>query len=289
SPAEDAVDGLVPAVSYQFGLQTRTRSGDHGEPLMSALVLIRQPGTDSWGPGQSIPLLGYLDEDGQLQQLIPPVPPVGEPPLTLSYSFAADVADSGRRTYLVWYDDLNVISYQNARASLTITRNQNLAPGKRTNDAFVYQTPELSFTNLAVPSLQWDQSLLFGTGLVAGLPAALTVAFTDVLGDPPTAAAVEQKLNGNYGYRLVAAGAADSPLSPDDLVSLTPIFYRPNFAYTTSVPADTGAAVTDWFDNHVPEPGNTAFLSLDLQVFSTMMPSRRQPIMQFSRLDYQLD
>ena len=284
----DAGDGLVPAESYAFQLQTRNRSDNHGEPLLYALVLIRATGTDSWGPAGSIPALGYLDDAGQLRPLRPPIPPVGQPPQTLTYLFEQEVPDAGRRVYLIWYDDLNVIAYQNARASLAITRNQNLTPGKVTNEQFVYRTPQLTFTNLAVPSLQWDESVLFGTGPVAQLPAALGTVFTDVLGSPPTSARTEQKLNGSYGYRLAAAGAADSPLSPQDLVSLTPMFYRPNFDYTDTVPTDTGAAVTEWFGSHLPQPANVAFLSLDLQIFSTMTPGRMQPLVRFSRLDYQI-
>ena len=158
-----------------------------------------------------------------------------------------------------------MVTYQNARASLTVSRNQNLAPGKVTNDQFVYRTPPLTFTNLAVPSLHWDAGLAVRHRQAGALSAALTTMFTDMLGTPPTAAEVAQKLSGSYGYRLAPP---DGPLSPTDLVSLTPMFYRPTFAYTDSVPADTAAAVNDWFASHAPSPGNVAFLSFDLQLFS---------------------
>jgi len=286
--ADAPVDDLVPAESYSFALQTRTRSADHGEQVLSALVLVREPGTDRWGPAGKIPDLAYVDADGLRHSLVPPDVPVGEPPQSLTYTFAEPVPAGGRLVYLAGYAELNVVAYQNARASLSVLRNQNLAPGSQTTEQFVYRTPPLTFTNLAVPSLLWAESLLFGTGSEAALPAALTTLFTDVLGSPPTAATVQQKLSGSYGYRLAAAGGGQSPLSPDDLVSLTPMFYRPRFSYRDTVPAETGAAVTDWSTGHVPEPDNVAFLSLALQLFSTMMPGRTQPLLALGRLDYQL-
>jgi hypothetical protein len=288
TPSVDAVEGgdLVAKESYSWQLQTRVRSGDRGEQLLSALVLVREPGTDSWGPGGAIPSLGYLDSDGELRPLRKPEVPVGPPPQSLTYQFEQDVSLGTRLVYVIWYDDLDVVEYQNARASLTISRNLNLTPGSTTNDQFVYRTPSLTFTNLAVPSLLWDQAVLFGSGGRAALPAALTVMFTEVLGRPPTGAQVTQKLTGNYGYRLAPP---EGPLLPTDLVSLIPIFYRPTFPYADSVPADTGAAVDDWYRSHPPAPDNVAFLSFDLQLFSGMTPGQVQPLVRFGRMDYQLD
>ena len=171
-------------------------------------MLVREPGTDSWGPDGAIPALGYLDSYGVLHPLQQPEVPVGPPPQSLTYLFTSDVPAGTRLVYVISYDDLNVVTYQNARASLSVSRNQNLVPGTVTNDQFVYRTPPLTFTNLAVPSLLWNEGLLFGTGSRAQLSAALAGMFTDVLGTPPTAAEVTQKLSGSYGYRLAAAGRA---------------------------------------------------------------------------------
>jgi hypothetical protein len=230
--------------------------------------------------------LGYLDSAGELHPLRKPEVPIGPPPPSLTYLFDEDVAVGSRLVYLIWYDDLDVVEYQNARAGLTISRNLNLTPGSTTNEQFVYRTPPLTFTNLAVPSLLWDQAVLFGSAGRAALPAALTSVFTEVLGSPPTRAQVTQKLSGNYGYRLAPP---EGPLLPTDLVSLIPIFYRPTFPYADTVPADTGAAVDDWFGSHPPSPDNVAFLSFDLQLFSGMTPGQVQPLVRFGRLDYQLD
>ncbi|HST49502.1 LysM peptidoglycan-binding domain-containing protein [Jatrophihabitans sp.] len=278
-------DSLVPRESYSWQLRTRSRSGDGGEQLLAALVLAREPGTDSWGPDGAIPVLGYLDPSGVLHPLQQPEVPIGPPPQSLTYLFAEGVSAGSRLVYVISYDKLNVVTYQNARAGLSVSRNQNLVPGTVTNDQFVYRTPPLTFTNLAVPSLLWDSGLLFGTGGRAQLAAALTTMFTDVLGAPPTAAEVTQKLGGSYGYRLAPP---DGPLGPTDLVSLTPVFYRPTFGYTDTVPADTAAAVDNWFGSHPPSPDNVAFLSFDLQLFSTRTPGQVQPLIRFGRLDYQL-
>lgn len=280
----DAGDGLIPRESYSWQLQTRYRSGAGGEQLLSALVLVRAPGTDSWGPDGRIPVLGYQDETGVPHLLVQP--DVVGSPSSLTYQFREDVPAGSRLVYLVWYERLNAVRYQNARASLTVSRNQNLTPGTVTDERFVYRTPPLTFTNLAVPSLLWDQALLFGRGSRAQLPAALTTLFTEVLGAPPEAAEVTQQLTGSYGYRLAPA---EGELSPADLVSLTPIFYRPNFSYLKTVPVDTGAAVDDWYASYRPAPATVALLSFDLQLFSGMNSELVQPLVRFGRLDYQLD
>lgn len=63
---EGGGDGLVPTEAYTLELQTRARLAGDGTQLLDALVLIRAPGTASWGPGRQIPTLGYLDAHGQL-------------------------------------------------------------------------------------------------------------------------------------------------------------------------------------------------------------------------------
>ncbi|MFX3680584.1 MAG: hypothetical protein ACN6I5_04975 [Hyphomicrobiales bacterium] len=151
-----AGDGLVPDESYRFlACRSGTRSGADGELLLDFIVLIRAPGTNTWGPGGQIPSLGDIDTDGKVKPLQPQTSGSGTPQ-DIFYNFQEPVPDRGRRTYVIWYDDLDVSVYQNARASLSIRRNQNLVPGKETADAFVYSTPELNFTNLAVPELTWD-------------------------------------------------------------------------------------------------------------------------------------
>ncbi|WP_350334295.1 hypothetical protein [Coralliovum pocilloporae] len=277
-------DNLVPESSYTFRMQKRTKSGANGELLLDALVLIREAGTASWGPASHVPSLGYYDAKGVLKPLKRET--LGTPtPDYIFYSFQEPVPDEGKRIYVIWYDDLDVTTYQNARASLSILRNQNLVPGKETASAFVYQTPALTFSNLSVPGLRWDKSILFGSGSSTQLSSSLTTIFTAILGSPPTSARTEEKLIGRYGYRL----APDSgPLGAEDIVSLVPMFYRPLFSYSSSVVTDTQSAVTDWFSTHTPETGQTAFLSFDMQVFSGLLPSRKQPLIAFTRLDYTL-
>ncbi|HJV41710.1 hypothetical protein [Caulobacter sp.] len=283
----DAGDGLIPSEYYGFDLQTRTRPGPAGVPLLDALVLIRAAGTETWGPDGQIPSLGYLDVDGTLRPLDKPAPPIGPAPASLSYDFKEDVPEDGRRTYVIWYDALNVVTYQNARAAVSVSRNRNLSPGKATNSLFVYQTPQITFANLATPSLRFDHSLLFGSGPASALPAALTTLFSDLLGPTPDTALSEQRMTGDYGFVLASAGQG-GVLSPDDLVSMTPMFFRPTAAYDPATPTNTSAAVADWLSVHAPAPTNTAFCSFGVQIFSGMIPTLKQPLMDFTRLDFQL-
>ncbi|MCB1493159.1 MAG: hypothetical protein KDJ77_15415, partial [Rhodobiaceae bacterium] len=117
------VDDLVPEESYGFRMQKRTRPGPDGKQLLDAIVLIRTASTASWGPGSRIPSLAYVDEEGVVRPLVPQNP--GGTPQDIFYDFQQDVPDRGKLTYVIGYDGLDSVAYQNARASISILRNQS--------------------------------------------------------------------------------------------------------------------------------------------------------------------
>lgn len=279
-------DGLTPSESYKFDLQTRTRPGSGGAPLLDSVMLVAAAGQSAWGPAGQMPALAYVRADGTEVQLQLQPPAAGADHLI--YQVSGDVPDEAGGVYVIGYSELNAIRYQNARAGIAIARNLDLIPGRSTRPEFVYGTARVTFASPAIPNLQWPESLMIGSGAVDAVSTALGTLFGWVLGDPPADAEAEEKLVAHYGYRLAAAEGADSPLSPDDLVSMTPIFYRPTFRYEANVAERAGTAIADWFALHLPNPDRTAFLSFGVQVFSTMMPGRKQPLIDFGRLDYQL-
>ncbi|HEX8723277.1 MAG TPA: hypothetical protein VF736_21850 [Pyrinomonadaceae bacterium] len=290
-PAAGAAgDDLVPKQSFAFRVETRTRSGSDGVQLLDGLVLTRTGDTATWGPDNQIPALGYVGADGVLHQLKPPTPTPGPPPPELFYRCEQEVAAFARRSYAVSYTDLDAPVYQNARASVWLTRNESLVAGTTTNPAFVYRTPEVHFNAVAVPSILRQGVFGIGAGAASGLAAAVTALFADLLRPTPQTATAQQSLTLRYGYRLAAPSgeSGGGTITDDDIVSLTPVFFRPLFGYTDAVPGEIQDAVNAWLAANPPSPGQTALFSLDLGLFSTLLPGHPQPLVEFKRLDYTL-
>jgi LysM repeat protein len=278
---------VIPQQSFTFRMETRSRSGARDIELMDALVLIRDSGTNSWGPNDKIPKLGYIDHQGQLTPLKTPEVPPGPTPSELLYEFEQDVPAFVRRSYAIWYENLDAAVLQNARLSAWLTRNNVLVPGTTTNPKFVYRTPETHFYDIATPALFWQQTIKIGAGPVAGLQDAVRTLFTDLLGSSPGSATTQEKLALRYGFQLAApAGNDTGPVSDDEIVPLIPVFFRPLFTYAATTPSEVQNAVDTWLAENPLAPNQTALFSLDLTMFSTLTSDRIQPLLELKRLDY---
>jgi hypothetical protein len=279
--------GPVPAKSYGFRLDSRTRSGPDGTNLMDSLVLTSTEDQATWGPDGVPPALGYLDADGSLVELQRVTDSTSE---KVVYEFTGNVPAFARRSYSLWYADLDAVAIQNARTSAWLTRNEALVPGATTDPSFVYRTPEVHFHDPIAPSILRGESLSIGSGQTSGLAAAVGGVFTGLLGTPPADAATQEKLALRYGYRVAAAGGATrAPVSDDDLVVLTPVLFRPLFQYDEGVPKEIQAALDDWLVAAAPPAVPTALLSLDVTVFSDPEAGTPRPLVELKRLDYVLD
>jgi hypothetical protein len=180
---------------------------------------------------------------------------------------------------------LDLVQQQNAWASVTATRNQDLLPGTSTptNPAFVYQTPEIGFPDQLVPLLEWSRPLLFGTQ--GQLQQSLLALATELLGEdggngtPPVSVACTLGVPVGVGlatsFLPIALGPRDptAPLSPTDLAAqLTQaITWWSNWAYGMPTP---------------PVRGGTYCFALS--VFSRIDPRRTQPLLRAQRLTYKL-
>ena len=278
-PEEEAI---APEQEWVFTLETRTRSSSSGTPLIDALVLTRDPlsTTAGWGPEGRVPVLGYVADDGDLRLL--EGEPVGGHGDQLRYAIDDDVEAFTTRTFVIQYSELDAVATQNARTSLWITRNDRLVPGRETNHAFVYRTPETHFADLASPAIVRSAPISIGSGSVDGLTAAVSRAFTQLLGSPPEAARSTEKLTVRFGVQLVPPSGGEEGIS-----MLTPVVFRPLFAYTDAVPAQVTGAFKAWLDaGNLPPPGVTAFVSLEVMVFSGILPDRQLPLLDILRLDY---
>jgi len=280
-PQAAAEDPLVPELEVTVTMETRTRPAADGTPLIDLLLLTRQAGSDVWGPDGVQPWLGFVDAAGALRLLEPQ--PVDGHPEQLAYLPDVDIPAFERRVFAVVYPRLDAIGTQNARTAIRVSRNELLVPGKTTNEAFVYRTPQTHFAGVCVPALVHAEPIAIGQGTVEGLTAALTTMFEELLGDPPTAARTLESVTVRYGYVLVPPSDGG-----EGIVVLSPVVLRPIFPYDDGVPAGITAAVQVWLENNAPAPGTAGFVTLELMVFPDILPNRQQPVLDLLRLDYAL-
>lgn len=274
APRAGAEDPLVPGMEVTVTMETRTRPGAGGVPLIDLLLLTRQ-GSGAWGPDGVQPWLGYVDAAGALRLLQPQA--VSGHPDQLAYIPPDDIPAFDRRVFAIVYPGLDAIATQNARTSLWITRNELLVPGEPTSEAFVYRTPATHFAEVMVPALVHAEPIPMGSGPLSGLTAALEAMFTGLLGDPPASARVQLAVTVRYGYE-VAPG----------LPVISPVVMRPLFPYSSAVPAEITAAVGVWIGANPPAPGVAGFVTMELMVFPDILPNRQHPLLDLLRLDYAL-
>lgn len=268
----------------EFTLGIRSRTNEKGDPVLDALVLSRHAGA-AWGPEGVLPKLGYVDDAGMLVTI--EAEAGSETTDHLEYlppTSSAPIAAFGRRVFAIVYEGLDALVTQSARMAIRVTRNAALLPGKATEPAFVYRTPETHFSDVAMPALVDDRPIAIGSGKTAGLAVAVEALFTSLLPGTEQQASTAHKLTARFGYRLAPTGDG----SEEALPMLSPLVFRPLFAYDSTVPGTLTKAVEEWLEANHPAPGVSAMISLELATFSALLPERQQPLVELTRLDYQL-
>jgi hypothetical protein len=272
---------LVPAEQVGFTLQGRTRPDAKGGFAIDALVLTLADPDGEWGPEGMKPSLGYVDDAGQLQPMkleysgddwLEYRPPTDRPPVT---AFS-------RRTFAIAYEGFDALAVQSARAAVAVVRNARLLD-RPTDPAFVYRTPEIHFSEVAMPALVDDEAIPIGSGVASGYKAAVSSAFAALLSTAAERKRTRHKLTVRYGYRLTPSEGEE-----EGIVVMSPLLFRPLFAYDDDVPKTLGEAVAAWLGENPPPPGASALLSLELATFSSVLPERQQPLVELNRLDYAL-
>lgn len=190
--------------------------------------------------------------------------------------------------------DLNVI--ENGTAGVSLRRNDGLLIDRPTEPGFIYQTPMASFSNLAVPLNAFTTA--FDINLANDLEASLTALFATLLGDHPEGRTVKTACY--YGYQLAQPATATSdqvralasfragrPLPEVDtwLISLLPVFLRPNTSFTSRYVQELVAAIAAWRDRN-PASQQGGMFVFDVSTFSELDPATPQPLLQLTRLVY---
>jgi hypothetical protein len=173
-------------------------------------------------------------------------------------------------------------SYQNATASLMVTRNQHLSPDFATNPDFVFSTDLVNAASTVTPinteSTRFDITAL-GTDLGTALTAAFQTLFgtTAYLGQPVTLAL-------SYGFEILA----DPDPDVEPLVTYLPIALYPDQQLEASTGATLQGAVDSWIAAQDPSrSGGEIVVSLSL--YSQIQNREKLSLLVIERLVYRLD
>ncbi|SNR54837.1 hypothetical protein [Puniceibacterium sediminis] len=183
----------------------------------------------------------------------------------------------GRRVVL---PDLGILERQDALASVNLTRNADIVPGKVIAEPFVYRTPEIAFESPLHPTLMNDTPVNIATIYSTGPDVPVKRPFADQLAALYTAlfrnagtADVTLQLTLYYAYSI------NTGLEPVRL----PVFLMPPttltlpaggiFDTTTAPIPQQAAAWADWWATNLPsEEGGQIQLSLTVMSDLTEKP-----------------
>jgi hypothetical protein len=173
--------------------------------------------------------------------------------------------------------DLDIIGQQNAWGAIWLTRNKELVGGRTTNPVFVYQTPQVSFANMATPLLVNTRSWYIDTlGAADGLPQPRSLAehiqrlFETLL---PASAdrTYDIRLACRYAFALVRDTGQDA-----GLVSTLPVLLGPRLTIGAGAPmlretedfrAAVAQAIDEWKERNKPLTTNGMYI-FSLAIFS---------------------
>jgi hypothetical protein len=173
--------------------------------------------------------------------------------------------------FRISWPGLNVASIENARAAVTVRRNQSLG-GIQAMADFVLTTATVKAPDLAVPMLQWEGDFaLGGTDLGSAVQAAFASLFGSAAGLPIT-------ISGAYRYALVPAGN-DGP----GLVTTLPVALGPRQTLGPLTGSNVAAALSAWQSAHLPatEGGEWA---VGLILYSQLDKTGSRPLLVLDRL-----
>ncbi|HLG54021.1 MAG TPA: LysM domain-containing protein [Vicinamibacterales bacterium] len=178
----------------------------------------------------------------------------------------------------VEWPGLAIATVQNARASMSVRRNEHLLGPDMPNTTsdFVYQTGTVEAPDIATPLLTWPRRfILGGTTVTEALQAALTALFGTATGLPLTVSFF-------YGYELVPAQGSD-----DGITVHLPASLYPNQQLGTGTAAAIGGAVSAWDSKYQPTHVGGEWL-FTLTVYSQLDAVATRPLLTVERLVYRI-
>jgi len=175
------------------------------------------------------------------------------------------------------WEGLDVTAFQNAKASLSVSRNQKLLgdQGPDTTEGFVYQTPTVDAPAPVLPLNLWPQSFEIAGDDVAG---ALQAAFGHLFGSQE---GLPMTISVAYGYGTVPGD--------EDLLIFLPVTLYPNVELSAQTAGAVAAAVKAWEDGAKPNPDFPYRIwAFSVTLHSQVNPTSLAPLLALERLTYKI-
>jgi hypothetical protein len=177
----------------------------------------------------------------------------------------------------------DAVAFQTGQVAAAVQRNADLVTTAQTADAFLYQTPWVTFASAAVPLLQTASPIAIGTGpdLTAPLTAALTELLTPQGEDSPAAGPFTVRVLVTYERTLAGTGA-------DPITMSQPVVYVPQWSLAgdqiATLAGGLAAQATAWFGDAAIQQHPGDMYVVDLSVFATADAAMTRPLIETSRL-----
>ncbi len=229
--------------------------------------------------------------------------------LEKAYAFDPhDYGDSSIPDRVFRIENLDVLQYQNAAASIWLSRNKTLVFQEKTNPAFVFQTPAVSFANSAIPFITNDEPFnIAALGSDDGVTPQdhdFLVHMENLLKiiEPKATSLVEDdyRYEARLSCRFAFSLAKGKGLN-DDLVSTLPLLIGLRLAPGESLgdgnkskiledyPGKLKKEISKWFELNRPIEEN-AYLLFSIDIFSKLDPNENSslPMLRVKRLELKL-
>jgi hypothetical protein len=188
------------------------------------------------------------------------------------------------------FDGINILTEQNAQASVAIARNLALVSGIATNNVFVYRTPYTSFTSIAVPSVTADSDIPIGSGDPTQIAAPLGKFLQQMFSQNSwqSADTLTIRFGAAYSYALAGTGTNSLP-------TYVPILLVPSFDFHPATDWDPGnpnsfvsqlqQVIAKWYSDNLPSRVGGSYV-FDLTIYASQ--GHLQPLINATRLLYSL-
>ncbi|NPC49621.1 LysM peptidoglycan-binding domain-containing protein [Corallococcus sp. AB032C] len=212
------------------------------------------------------------------------------------YRYPAGILAGRPLTLRFGYVKRSLGTVENGTAGVSLRRNDDLLVDRATQSDFIYQTPEARFSNRAVPLNAFTSA--FNINLASDLEKSLDALYALLLEGGGEGRTVKTACY--YGYQLAEPTVGTSTalraqsntragrlLAETDtwLVSLLPVFLRPNAPFTSTYVKELVEAIAEWRKNN-PASEQGGMFVFEVSVFSALDPEAQQPLLQLTRLVY---
>jgi len=235
-PSPDQIQAKIDSPSqkeYRYSIRYATQIINN-EVTYRNIILRPEPGYDK-GPNDKYPTIYWENTDFLPTRSVLLEATPNE--LECVYTYPEMALAFQPIQHKVVFENLDIMAFQNALAGASVKRNQFLVE-QTTKEAFVYQSPEVVFKEILVPTVTQKQAIqIQGTDL----QDALTALFDNLLDDNSYPINIAAK----YGFPLVK-GTVEADETIPALISQVPIAFRPKVAYSGNIPSDLSTVINNW-------------------------------------------